>query len=272
MPELPEVETVRRGLEPLLIGQNVHHLIVRQPRLRWPVSGELEAKLSGKIIRAFERRAKYLLLRVDDGAAIFHLGMSGSLRFFLQPQRAEKHDHVDLVFNSGSVLRLHDPRRFGALLWANKDPYAHKLLAKLGPEPLQRTFNAAYLHASLHHRRVAIKQAIMDSHRVVGIGNIYANEALFMAQIHPETPSGKLSPLRCERLVKAIKKVLRRAIKVGGTTLKDFVDGDGQAGYFQIQLQVYGREGEPCPSCRRPLQKIVLGARSTFFCSACQRK
>ncbi len=272
MPELPEVETVRRGLEPLLLGQHVRKIVVRQPRLRWPISAELSTKLQGQVIRALERRGKYLLLRVDDGAAIFHLGMSGSLRFFLKPKLAEKHDHVDLVFASGSILRLHDPRRFGALLWANKDPYAHKLLAKLGPEPLLRAFNAKYFHASLHNRRVAIKQAIMDSHRVVGIGNIYANEALFMAQIHPETPSGKLSLDRCDRLVKAIKKVLRRAIKVGGTTLKDFVDGDGQAGYFQIQLKVYGHAGEPCPQCQTVLQKIVLGGRSTFFCSFCQKK
>ena len=240
--------------------------------MRWPIPANLGPKLQGRIVRSFVRRGKYLLLGVDEGSAIFHLGMSGSLRFVSHPERAEKHDHVDLVFNNGHLLRLHDPRRFGALLWAEGDPYQHKLLAKLGPEPLLRTFNGAYLHASLRNRRLAIKQAIMDSHRVVGIGNIYANEALFMAKIHPQTVAGTLSQKRCDSLVKAIKKVLRRAIKVGGTTLKDFVDGDGQAGYFQIQLKVYGQAGEACPNCQRPLQKIVVGGRSTFFCSSCQHR
>ena len=272
MPELPEVETVRRGLEPLLVGQRVREIIVRQPRLRWPVPGDLDDKMRGQKVVSVQRRAKYLLLRVDEGTAVFHLGMSGSLRFFASAKAAEKHDHVDLVFNSGAILRLHDPRRFGALLWVAGDPLKHKLLADLGPEPLQPAFCARYLRQRLQRRSVAIKQAIMNSHIVVGVGNIYANEALFVAQIDPRIAAQGLSLAQCDRLVRAIKKVLRRAIKVGGTTLRDFVNGDGEAGYFQIQLKVYGRQGQACPRCSRPLKKIVQAGRSTFFCPACQAK
>lgn len=271
MPELPEVETVKRGLAPHLQDQLIRGLIVRQPRLRWPVPQSLSAVLPGERIQSLDRRGKYLLIHVPAGAAIFHLGMSGSLRILSQDISAGKHDHVDLLLASGLMLRLHDPRRFGALLWAPGDPMQHKLLASLGPEPLSAAFDGAFLHASLRGKKVSIKQAIMDSHRVVGVGNIYANEALFGARIHPRTAAGRLSLARSQRLVASIKAVLSRAIKVGGTTLKDFVDGDGQAGYFQIELQVYGREGEPCRACQTGLRKIVLGGRSTFYCPRCQR-
>ncbi|MEJ2060444.1 MAG: bifunctional DNA-formamidopyrimidine glycosylase/DNA-(apurinic or apyrimidinic site) lyase [Gammaproteobacteria bacterium] len=271
MPELPEVETTRRGIAPHVEGHRVRRVVVRQPRLRWPVPSALAHALTGQRIDRIERRGKYLLLRTAAGTAIIHLGMSGSLRIVAAATPPEAHDHVDLVLDSGKALRLRDPRRFGAVLWTRRDPLRHKLLADLGPEPLGEDFTGAYLHARAHGRRVAIKALIMDSKVVVGVGNIYANEALFLAGIHPARAAGRLSAARCERLAAAIKQVLAEAIGQGGTTLRDFVREDGQPGYFRIHLRVYDREGEPCPQCGTPIRKLTQGQRSTWYCPRCQR-
>lgn len=271
MPELPEVETARRGIAPHLTGQTATQIVVREPRLRWPVPDQLGTGLRGQVIRAVERRGKYLLLRTQAGTALLHLGMSGSLRILPATTPPRKHDHVDIEFASGSCLRLNDPRRFGALLWTESPPEKHPLLSVLGPEPLGRDFNAAYLHTLGKGRRVPVKTFIMNSHVVVGVGNIYSNEALYQAGIHPARAAGRVSLARYEKLVHAIKVVLTEAIARGGTTLKDFVSSDGQPGYFQQYLRVYGRHRLPCPRCGEPLRTCRLGQRATFFCSRCQR-
>jgi len=269
MPELPEVETSRRGIAPLLVGQAVVAVRIRQRSLRWPIPAEIDA-LVGQTIERVERRAKYLLLKASRGWVILHLGMSGSLRVLTDDLPPGKHDHVDILLGSGRLLRFNDPRRFGALLWTEQ-PDTHPLLARLGPEPLSEAFNGEYLLAACRGRSKAIKLVLMDNHIVVGVGNIYANEALFAAGIHPQRPAGKIGAVRLARLVTVVKGVLARAIEQGGTTLRDFTQADGRPGYFVQQLQVYGRGGEPCRVCRRPLKQVRLGQRTTVYCSHCQR-
>jgi len=271
MPELPEVETTCRGIRPHLIGQRVDDVVVRNPRLRWPISPQLAEQLPGQTIERVERRAKYLLLSSGDHTLILHLGMSGNLRIVQADTPAGKHDHLDLVLASGKCLRLQDPRRFGAALWVQGNPNQHPLLQRLGPEPLSDDFNSEQLHSLAQGRRVAIKSFIMNNHHVVGVGNIYANEALFHSGIHPTRAAGRISRKRFDYLVTVIKQVLDAAIKQGGTTLRDFVDSDGKPGYFSQQLAVYGRSGEPCPNCATPVQRLTLGQRGTFFCPRCQR-
>lgn len=269
MPELPEVETTKRGLAPWLLNERIEEIIVRQPKLRWPVEEGIQA-LSGHRITRIERRAKYLLVSTDAGTAIWHLGMSGSLRLVDNNTPPNKHDHIDWRLSNGKVLRYHDPRRFGALLFVEPGSECPQL-SHLGPEPLSDDFNADYLHSRCRQRTQAIKTFIMDSKVVVGVGNIYANESLFFAGIRPQTPAGKISKARLERLVIEIKLVLAAAIEQGGTTLKDFVGGDGKPGYFAQQLAVYGRAGKPCMSCQTTLKELRIGQRSTVYCTKCQR-
>lgn len=270
MPELPEVETSRRGIAPWLEDQEVSRVIVRQHNLRWPVASEIEQVLPGQKIRSLIRRAKYLLIGTDAGTAMLHLGMSGSLRIIEAGMPAGIHDHVDIELGSGKALRFRDPRRFGSLLWAD-DPFEHPLLRNLGPEPLDAVFNGDYLRETARGRRVSIKQFVMNASVVVGVGNIYASESLFVAHIHPKRQAGRVALHRMEILACAVKTVLAKAIEAGGTTLRDFHGGDGAPGYFQQQLEVYGRDGEPCLRCKRPVSMIVLGQRSTYYCKNCQR-
>ena len=276
MPELPEVETVLRGLEPLLTGKRMRGARVREPRLRWPVPTELHQQVQDCAIQSMERRGKYLLFWLVQSTStrklclIAHLGMSGSLRLCQADLPPERHDHLDLVLEGGLCLRLRDPRRFGAILLA-ESPFEHPLLASLGVEPLSTNFSGEFLHTLCRHRKTAIKTLIMNGHHVVGIGNIYANEALFHAGIDPRLTAGKLSRTRCQGLVAAIKETLSRAIAAGGSSLRDFVDGHGKPGYFQQTYFVYGRTGEPCRICATPIQQQLQGARSTFFCPNCQR-
>ncbi|MBZ6066885.1 bifunctional DNA-formamidopyrimidine glycosylase/DNA-(apurinic or apyrimidinic site) lyase [Aeromonas schubertii] len=269
MPELPEVEVSRQGIAPWLTGIAVTRVVVRDGRLRWPVPGEIQ-ELAGLTLRRVARRAKYLLLETDFGTAILHLGMSGSLRVLPIGTPAGKHDHVDIEFANGKLLRLNDPRRFGALLWTRDPAEAHALLARLGPEPLTDAFSADYLAQRAKGRSTAIKQFLMDNQVVVGVGNIYANEALFAAGIHPKRAAGNISRERLGRLVEEIKRVLNEAIAQGGTTLKDFTSADGKPGYFVQRLQVYGRAGEPCHTCGSEIRSLRLGQRNTFFCPHCQ--
>jgi formamidopyrimidine-DNA glycosylase len=271
MPELPEVETTLRGLAPHLTGQRVADVVIRHPQLRRPIPADLPALLHGHTIHRLWRRAKYLLVEFGHGTLILHLGMSGSLRILTAPPPAGTHEHFDLVLQNGTVMRLRDPRRFGAVLWSEGDVAGHPLLATLGPEPLERSFNGAYLYADTRKRKGAIKQFIMDSHAVVGVGNIYANEALFRAGIKPQTAAGRLSRERCDRLVRTIKEVLRSAIRKGGSSLRDYVDSDGKQGYFQQEYFVYGRAGEACRHCGAPVRVSRQGQRATFWCPGCQR-
>ncbi|MDC0598709.1 bifunctional DNA-formamidopyrimidine glycosylase/DNA-(apurinic or apyrimidinic site) lyase [Gammaproteobacteria bacterium] len=270
MPELPEVETTRRGIEPHISGIKVKSVIVRQRQLRWPVPKKLEQELPGEKIKQVLRRGKYLLLITDAGTVMIHLGMSGSLRVAKAADSINKHDHLDIVMMNGKIMRFHDPRKFGSVLWFQENPEEHPLLSALGPEPLADNFTGDYLFGLARKRNVPIKTFIMDSHRVVGVGNIYANEALFAAGIHPERKAGSVSKARYVVLVKEIRRILQEAIKVGGTTLKDFIGGDGKPGYFKQSLHVYGRAGEPCDTCKKTLQEIRLGQRSTVFCRKCQ--
>ncbi|HLY97226.1 MAG: bifunctional DNA-formamidopyrimidine glycosylase/DNA-(apurinic or apyrimidinic site) lyase [Sideroxydans sp.] len=271
MPELPEVETTLRGLAPHLTGKQVQDVVIRNPQLRWPIPRNLPDLLHGQTIRKLRRRAKYLLIEFDQGTLILHLGMSGSLRIHPVGTPAEKHDHFDLVVNNGQLLRLCDPRRFGAVLWHEGDVMRHPLLAALGPEPLEAGFDAGHLYAATRKRKAAIKLVIMDNHVVVGVGNIYANEALFRAGIRPQLGAGRLSKERCARLSETIKEVLRAAIRKGGSSLRDYVDSDGKPGYFQQHYFVYGRTGEPCRRCGSAIKHLRQGQRSTFYCPHCQR-
>jgi formamidopyrimidine-DNA glycosylase len=271
MPELPEVETTRRGIAPHMTGRQVEVVTVRQASLRWPVPAQLKPELEGQVITAVERRAKYLLFHTPKGCLLVHLGMSGSLRLVGRAEPLRKHDHVDIAIAGGKVLRFHDPRRFGCMLWIQEPVAEHPLLAGLGPEPLSAAFTPAYLHAASRKRKVAIKSFIMDGRIVVGVGNIYANEALFAAGIAPGRAAGSVALARYATLVTEIRAVLERAITVGGTTLRDFTGGDGEPGYFSQALQVYGRGGEPCARCRKSLKEFRLGQRSTVYCPGCQR-
>lgn len=270
MPELPEVETSRRGIAPWLEHQDVSGVVVRQRKLRWPVAAEIEQVLPGQRIRSLTRRAKYLLIGTDAGTVMLHLGMSGSLRIVDTGAPADVHDHVDIELASGKALRFRDPRRFGSLLWAD-DPLEHPLLRSLGPEPFDDRFDGDYLYRIARGRRVCIKQFLMNASVVVGVGNIYASEALFAARIHPKRRAGRISQDRMSSLAQAVKSVLSNAIAAGGTTLRDFHDGDGEPGYFRQQLEVYGRDGEPCLRCKRAISVAVLGQRSTYYCKDCQR-
>ncbi len=244
-------------------------VVVRQHSLRWPVAPEIEQILPGQRIRGLSRRAKYLLMDTDVGTAMLHLGMSGSLRIVEAGAPAGIHDHIDIEFGSGKALRFRDPRRFGSLLWA-QEPYAHPLLARLGPEPLGDAFDGRYLHDTARGRRVAIKQFLMNASVVVGIGNIYASEALYAAGIHPKRKAGRVSLQRMSTLADSIRAVLDKAIRAGGTTLRDFHDGDGKPGYFRHQLEAYDRANEPCRKCARPISMVVIGQRSTYYCKNCQ--
>ncbi len=259
-----------RGLASHLEGAKIDKAVIRNARLRWPIPEDMP--LAGLTIHKLERRAKYLLLRCETGTLILHLGMSGSLRILPEDVPPGTHDHFDLVLNNGKLMRLRDPRRFGAVLWHQGDINAHPLLSRLGPEPLDReNFDAGYLYQASRNRNVAIKQFIMDSHVVVGVGNIYASEALFSAGIRPQLKSGRLSLARCERLVCAIRATLDAAIIAGGSTLKDFVNASGSPGYFQQQHWVYGRAGEPCRQCGTIIRQVRQGQRSSFYCEHCQR-
>ncbi|GBF30739.1 formamidopyrimidine-DNA glycosylase [bacterium MnTg04] len=271
MPELPEVETARRGIEPHLRGQRIVRVDLRQTRLRFPVTRGLVDSLTGATIIEVGRRGKYLLVRTDRGTLLIHLGMSGSLRILTGSEAAGCHDHWDIWLENGHGLRFTDPRRFGSLLWTTSDPLKHRLLKHLGPEPLTEDFNGAYLYALAHRRKTPIKPLIMDGRVVVGIGNIYASEALFAAGIRPTRQSGRISLERMELLVGEVKEVLCRAIRAGGTTLRDFTDSEGSPGYFAQELSVYDRAGQPCPRCSAPVRKKVLGQRASYYCVDCQR-
>ena len=271
MPELPEVETSRRGVMPHVVDQVICTVTIRQPRLRWPIPSCLPVLLQGEVVRSISRRGKYLLFGFDHGTLLIHLGMSGNLRVVTHDCEVAKHDHVDFGLVSGNILRFNDPRRFGAVLWAEGDPLQHKLLKSLGPEPLTDAFSGHYLHQRAHAKKVAVKTYLMDSHVVVGVGNIYANEALFRSGIRPTRFAGQVSLVRYEGLAQAVKEVLREAIAQGGTTLKDFLGSDGKPGYFKQSLQVYGRGGEPCVVCGDALTEIRLSQRATVFCGQCQR-
>ena len=270
MPELPEVETTCRGIAPHILGQQVTAVVVRNSRLRWPVPAQLALDLPGRRVERVERRGKYLLLYAGDGCLLVHLGMSGSLRVTSAESTPLKHDHIDILIGNGAILRYSDPRRFGCMLWLKESPLEHPLLKTLGPEPLSDEFNGNTLFAASRGRKAPVKGLIMDSHVVVGVGNIYANEALFMAGIRPDRAAGRVSAERYEGLSQCIREILGRAIAQGGTTLRDFVGGDGKPGYFKQSLHVYGRGGEACTSCGGTLKEIRLGQRSTVFCPHCQ--
>lgn len=283
MPELPEVETTRRGITPHAIGRTVAAVAVHDARLRWPITADLPSRLIGLTLVRLDRRSKYLLFRFNEpaddrsdrvGTLLVHLGMTGSLRWYsaasaVPPRRL--HDHVDITFDNGAVLRYHDPRRFGAMLWVDDPVDAHRLLAPLGPEPFGPDFSAPALRAKLRPRSAAIKLALMDNHVVVGVGNIYANEALFHAGIHPGRAANRISLSRLETLVKAVRTTLSAAIAKGGSTLRDYLDSDGAPGYFQLDYQVYGRVGLPCRRCGTALKGLRQGGRATTFCPRCQK-
>lgn len=270
MPELPEVETTRRGISPTLLHKPVREVVIRAPSLRWPIPKALVKTLPGTRFDRIDRRAKYLLLRNERGYVIIHLGMSGSLRIVPATTPPGKHDHVDIILADNKALRFTDPRRFGCLLWHSGPPEEHPLLQGLGPEPLTDGFDGDYLKAVSKGKKVAVKNFIMNSAVVVGVGNIYANEALFAAGIRPTRAAGRVSRARYVRLAQQIKAVLQNAIDVGGTTLRDFTGGDGKPGYFKQSLKVYGRGGQPCVECGIPLTEIRLGQRSTVYCQQCQ--
>ncbi len=271
MPELPEVETTRRGLEPHVRGRVITGVTVRHRGLRWPVPRRLAERMIGRRIERIERRGKYLLLHCGEGTLIVHLGMSGSLRLARAAEPPGPWDHVDVALGD-QVMRLRDPRRFGAVLWHPGDPHSHKLLAGLGVEPLGPAFTPAFLYAASRGRRVAVKLFLMNAAVVVGVGNIYASESLFRAGLDPRRPAGSLSRAQCAKLAAAVRETLELAIAAGGASLRDYVATDGEPGHFQQQYFVYGRGGEPCRQCGTPVRRIVQGARSTFFCQRCQAR
>ena len=271
MPELPEVETTLRGIAPHLKGQVVADVVIRNAKLRWPIPKSLPKLLQGQTIRSLQRRAKYLLIHFDHGTLILHLGMSGSLRILTTATPPDKHDHFDLVLSNGVIMRLRDPRRFGAVLWHIGEANEHPLLAKLGPEPLLEAFDGECLYQTTRKRSAAIKLVIMDSHVVVGVGNIYANEALFRSGIKPQLAACKLSRTRCDKLVAEIRATLSEAISLGGSSLRDYVDSDGKQGYFQQHYWVYGRAGEACRRCGSRIRLLKQGQRSSFYCTVCQK-
>lgn len=271
MPELPEVETACRGIAPHLLGQCVAKVVVRQRQLRWPIPTALIKSLPGQTIRSVQRRAKYILLGTDAGTALLHLGMSGSLRVVPGNTPPTPYDHVDIVLANEQCLRLRDPRRFGSLLWTTGDATQHKLLKDLGPEPLGPDFNGDHLYNASRQRKIAVRDFLMNSQVLAGVGNIYANECLFRAAIRPQRPAGKVTRDRYQHLARAIREILEKAIDVGGTTLRDFQNADGLPGYFQQTLNVYGRKGAPCLRCGTPVRGVKLSQRSAFFCPHCQK-
>ena len=269
MPELPEVETTLRGISPALLGRTITEVRVRNAALRWPVTDEVQ-QACGLRVSGLQRRAKYLLITLESGGLMIHLGMSGSLRICDEHDEPRKHDHVDIVLDSGRCMRFNDPRRFGLFCWWKAPVNQHPLLRHLGPEPLQDSFSGTYLYQKSRGRRGAVKNFIMDGKVVVGVGNIYASESLFMAGIHPARAAGRISAVRYDALVAAIRDVLERAIAQGGTTLRDFAGSDGKPGYFAQELLVYGRDGAPCFQCGTAIRKKVIGQRSSFYCPKCQ--
>jgi len=271
VPELPEVETTRRGIERALGGDRVRTFHVYDHRLRWPIEAHLPEELAGQRLRAIDRRAKYLLLQLERGTLILHLGMSGSLRIKRGDEPRLKHDHFELQFDSGKSLRFHDPRRFGSLHYTREDPSQHRLLRALAPEPFGQSFDAAYLRRITQKRRAAIKQVLMNGRLVTGVGNIYASEALFRARINPRRSARRLTLSDCAQLARGVRAALTAAIKAGGTSLRDYVGTDGNPGEFRQKLYVYERDGKPCRVCRTPIRKIAQGQRSTYFCPHCQR-
>ena len=275
MPELPEVETTLNGLRPALLGAKIARLVVRERRLRWPIEARLENKIRGRTVTAMRRRGKYIIIALDRGGLLMHLGMSGSFRVLARSAAAEVHDHYDLVTDRGRIIRYRDPRRFGCLLWAAGDPMAHERIRALGVEPLESRFTGKHLRAAARGRTLAVKSLLMNGQIVVGVGNIYASEALFDAGIHPLRGCHRISEARYQRLVESVQKILGAAILRGGSTIRDFAGADGQPGYFEQELMVYGREGEPCRRCgqenARPIRNITIGQRSTFYCPGCQR-
>lgn len=271
MPELPEVETTCRGIREPLLGKRATGAVVRNPRLRQPVPAQLCGLLAGQTLRDVRRRAKYLVLDFDTGSVIVHLGMSGSLRVVATDEAVLPHDHVDIVFGA-RTLRLRDPRRFGMVLWQPGDGMAHPVLASLGPEPLGGAFDGEMLYRVTRGLKAPIKQVLMDARRVVGVGNIYASESLFRARINPRAPAGSLGRQRCRRLVSAVRETLEDAIAAGGSTLRDFVGGDGRPGYFQQQYYVYSRGGQACRVCGRPILRELQAQRATYWCPHCQRR
>lgn len=271
MPELPEVETTRRGIAPALLNRRILSAVVRERRLRWPIASSFEARVRDQTVRKVERRAKYILIGFDTGTLILHLGMSGSLALLASSAPPKLHDHWDLLLDSGRLLRFHDPRRFGSLHWTEDDPARHPLLKRLAPEPLSLKFDAEYLYKVSRKRKVAIKQFIMNSQVVVGVGNIYASEALFRARIAPRRAAGRITRAQAAKLVRAIKAVLSAAIKIGGTTLRDYRNVDGAPGYFRQKLYVYERAGARCRVCKSAIKQFTQGQRSTYWCATCQR-
>ncbi|MES2499969.1 MAG: bifunctional DNA-formamidopyrimidine glycosylase/DNA-(apurinic or apyrimidinic site) lyase [Pseudomonadota bacterium] len=269
MPELPEVEITRRGLMPL-INHTVKSITIRNASMRWPIPEHLPQTLHQQKLLNLTRRAKYILAEFESGTLLLHLGMSGRICLLERDYPPEKHDHFDIAFDDGRVLRLRDPRRFGAVLWAGENPYTHALITALGPEPLEASFNAQYLFGQTRTRNAAVKVIIMDSHLVVGVGNIYASESLFRANIHPEMPAKQLTLLQCEKLTQKIKATLNDSLNAGGSSLRDFFGADGNPGYFQQEYFVYSRTNEPCKVCTHLIKNIRLGQRSTFYCENCQ--
>lgn len=271
MPELPEVETTRLGISPSLAGRSIAGVVIRERRLRWLIPEHIEERLTGAVVSRVERRGKYLLLRTGRGTAIAHLGMSGSMRIVAPDANLSLHDHYDIVMDNGAAVRFNDPRRFGCLLWTDDDPANHPLLARLGPEPLGANLSGEYLYSTAKGRRVTIKQHLMNSNIVAGVGNIYANESLFRSGIHPRRAAGRISQKRMDDLVNGVRAVLTEAIRCGGTTLRDFYAADGKPGYFRTKLMVYDRAGMPCQNCGESIRQAMIGQRSSYYCVRCQR-
>lgn len=272
MPELPEVETVCRGIAPFVEGQKITRVIVRESRLRWPVVDNLENKLKNLKILQVARRGKYIILNSQKSALLIHLGMSGHVRILSKQESPKKHDHIDICFDNKKLLRYHDPRRFGAVLWQEDNRQQHFRLAHYGPEPLSRDFSVSWLHAKARKRQCAIKTLIMDNKIVVGVGNIYASEALFRAGIKPDSPASTLNEIQITRLIQSIQYTLKLAIKRGGTTLKDFLDMNGNPGYFSQSLNVYGRVNQPCYTCHSKIKHYKMQGRATYYCPSCQKR
>jgi formamidopyrimidine-DNA glycosylase len=272
LPELPEVETTRRGLAPHLVNQRIRTAIVRNAALRVPVPRRLPQLVAGTTIRSVDRRGKYLLIDCGSGTLIVHLGMSGRLWLVAADAAAQMHDHFDLVLDNDHAVRLRDPRRFGLVVWQKGDPLQHPLLAKIGPEPLSPGFDGRWLYDITRNRAAAIKLVLMDSHVVAGVGNIYASEALFRAGINPKMPAQRIGRARYDILAEKIRETLEAAIQAGGSTLRDYVGGDGRAGYFQNEHLVYDRAGEPCSTCGTAVKELRQGQRATYYCPACQRR
>jgi formamidopyrimidine-DNA glycosylase len=271
MPELPEVETTKRGIEPHILSQTIEKFSLMAPKLRWPIPTSLQTDTIGQQVLSVSRRAKYLLINLANGSIILHLGMSGKLKILDTNADLVKHDHIEILFSNNKVLRLNDPRRFGAVLWTdNADPLQHALFTNLGPEPLSTEFSAKYLFAQLQTKKQKIKKLLMDAKIVVGVGNIYASEVLFASAIHPLTPGNTITLAQCKLLASNIKSILKKSIAKGGTTLKDFLDSNGKPGYFSQELKVYGRAQQPCRSCQQPIESLVIEQRNTFFCNHCQ--